>query len=707
MMININKSKWIKFILYFVVIVLVNLVSNTLFFRIDLTENKVYSLSDASTRLVSSLEEPLTVKVFLSENLPQPYNNLEQQMKDLLEEYSLEGNQYFNYSVYFLDQEGTSTDEKGRDLRTVASEYGIPAIQIQNVEQDEVKLQTVYMGMVIVQGDIVEVIPSLADESNPEYKITNTIDRISRKSGTFLAMTESIEVKLLLSPALFELSDEIGNYPDNFKSVVTKLNKANFNKVHYSLVDPTTLSEQQISSYGLNTINLESGSENNAVSTKAYAGVVVQYGDDSSTVNLLNKSLFGYSMTGAGELEQPLNDIIEKISGINQSIGYLSDHGTPALYSNPYGQQSGISLGNFNNLLSQTYNVKSVTLDGIPEDIKTLIIAGPTEPFTDWELFQIDQFLMKGGSLALFLDSFTEKMPSQQEQMYGMMPSYTPLDTGLGKLLKKYGVDLQSSYVMDEQCYVQRGGDGMGGYKETPIYFAPKISMDNIDNDVSFMKNIKGLIMLNTSPLELRSPEEGAFTSKVLFSSSDRSWNVSENINLYNPLSISPPSDSEKLSQPLAVLLEGSFNSFFEKNNLPVAPLPAEKDNDSSLTVESDNLYDTEGFFPQSDKSRIFVLGSSAALGDNILDSEGVSPNAMMVQNVIDYLNNREDYALMRSKGQGYNPLMETTPAAKRFIKTVNIIVLPILIIVFGLVMWFLWGTRRKKIEMKFREDQA
>ena len=69
MKIGINE-KWAKFFLFVLLAVLFNLVSSTLFFRMDLTENRIYSLSDASKRMVSSLEDPLTVRVFLSENLP-------------------------------------------------------------------------------------------------------------------------------------------------------------------------------------------------------------------------------------------------------------------------------------------------------------------------------------------------------------------------------------------------------------------------------------------------------------------------------------------------------------------------------------------------------------------------------------------------------------------------------------------------------------
>ena len=60
-----KTAKSIKLIVYLIAIVLVNVVGLTLFFRIDLTTNKLYSISDISRKVVSSLAEPLTINVFL------------------------------------------------------------------------------------------------------------------------------------------------------------------------------------------------------------------------------------------------------------------------------------------------------------------------------------------------------------------------------------------------------------------------------------------------------------------------------------------------------------------------------------------------------------------------------------------------------------------------------------------------------------------
>nr|HPJ08259.1 Gldg family protein [Deltaproteobacteria bacterium] len=83
-----------KFGIYLVVVVLVNLVAATLFFRLDLTSNKVYSLSKVSREVVGTLKEPLTINVFFTRNLPAPYNSVEQYLRDILAEYALYSNTY-------------------------------------------------------------------------------------------------------------------------------------------------------------------------------------------------------------------------------------------------------------------------------------------------------------------------------------------------------------------------------------------------------------------------------------------------------------------------------------------------------------------------------------------------------------------------------------------------------------------------------------
>ena len=113
-------AKYIKLFVYLIIIVLVNVAGMTLFFRIDLTSNKIYSISQASKNVVSTLSEPLTIDVFFTKNLPAPYNNTERYIHDLLEEYAIHANKYFNYRFYDVSPEGEGINPSARENQKLA-----------------------------------------------------------------------------------------------------------------------------------------------------------------------------------------------------------------------------------------------------------------------------------------------------------------------------------------------------------------------------------------------------------------------------------------------------------------------------------------------------------------------------------------------------------------------------------------------------------
>jgi hypothetical protein len=91
-------------------------------------------------------------------------------------------------------------------------------------------------------------------------------------------------------------------------------------------------------------------------------------------------------------------------------------------------------------------------------------------------------------------------------------------------------------------------------------------------------------------------------------------------------------------------------------------------------------------------------------LKDNVMDAQGRGSNAMFILNMLDYINNREDIAIMRSKEQRFNPLEDTQAGTKTFVKAFNIAGLPILVVLFGLGVWFKRHTRKRHIQMMFQK---
>ncbi|MBN2060107.1 MAG: Gldg family protein [Deltaproteobacteria bacterium] len=724
-----NRSgDYFRFVIYLAIIVLVNVAGITLFFRIDLTSNKIYSLSEASKTVVSTLSEPLTINVFFTRNLPAPHNNTERYLHDLMEEYSMHGNRYFNYRFYDVSSDEGDISQKKRENQELARSYGIHPLQIQIVENDEVKFQRAYMGLVLIHGDLIERIPAITTTDKLEYRLTAAIQRLNNKISALLRLDGKIKIKLYLSSSLQSVAPYMGlkdlsDIPPRIEDIVKSLNEKSYGKLEFIYLDPSETPglDDELRSYKIMSLKWPEIPEKKIASGKGSIGLVMEYGDgvvDIPLLKVMRLPIVGthYQLAELDELEDVINENIESLIDINEDLGYLADHGTPSLW----GSQGGIpgmpsqeSLSNFNALASQTYSVKGIRLsnEDIPESLNCLIIAGPTEPFTDYEIYQIDQFLMRGKNLALFLDAFSEEGAQGMPMTRGS--AYQPLNTGLEKLVRHYGISVRNSYVMDENCYMQRIPQNYGG-GEKPLYFVPIIMNRFINKDLPFIENIKGLIVSKVSPLEThqKTIEDNNLKVITLFSSSERSWEMKDWIDL-NPMTMMPPpGDTEFKSMPLAYILEGEFPSFFEGKPIPEREIKKEEEKEDQdnekesssqkATIDLSKVKSEGGFLSKGMPGRIFIIASSELLKDHLIDSEGASTNSSFVLNLIDYLNNREAMAVMRSKVNTYNPLVNVAGGTRAFIKYFNIVGLPVIVVLFGIFIWFRRHKRKKVIQAIF-----
>lgn len=200
-----------------IVLILVNLISRNWFFRLDLTDNKMYSLSKSSREIVKQIDDLLTMKVYFSENLPGEYGNNRRYLQDILEEYAAysDGNIRFEFFNPETDQ----------DLETEAQKAGITPVQLQVVENDKLEVKRIFMGMVMLYEDKKEVLPVIQTTTGLEYEITTGIKKLVEKNRRVVGfvnredqMTSSRGVMMLLQQRYrvqpVDLSDEI---PDNIQ----------------------------------------------------------------------------------------------------------------------------------------------------------------------------------------------------------------------------------------------------------------------------------------------------------------------------------------------------------------------------------------------------------------------------------------------------------------------------------------------------------
>ena len=125
-----NNSLYLKIGTVLVALILLNVISRDRFKRLDLTDNKMYSLSSSSKEVVSQVDDLLTMKVYFSSDLPNELGNTKRFLQDILEEFRA----YSNGNIRFF--EDPQSDE---NLEEQARKDGIQPVQMQVIENDKSK----------------------------------------------------------------------------------------------------------------------------------------------------------------------------------------------------------------------------------------------------------------------------------------------------------------------------------------------------------------------------------------------------------------------------------------------------------------------------------------------------------------------------------------------------------------------------------------
>ncbi len=177
-----KKKLQITLFLIIGIIVLVNIISTRYFFRIDLTEDQRYTLSDATKNILKDLDEPVTVTAYFSENLPPNVEKVRQDFKDLLIEYSNASDANVVYE-FINPNEDQETEIK-------AQQSGIRPIMINVRDKDQVKQQKAYLGALIQLGDKKESIPFIQPGAAMEYSLSTAIKKKSVKQKPVLGLLQ-------------------------------------------------------------------------------------------------------------------------------------------------------------------------------------------------------------------------------------------------------------------------------------------------------------------------------------------------------------------------------------------------------------------------------------------------------------------------------------------------------------------------------------
>ncbi len=154
------------------VLIAANVAGYFFFARADLTENRLYSLSQGSKNLVSNLEDNMVITAYFTSDLPPPFNATERYVRNLLAEY--EAASSGKIRVRFIDPDDDEEKEE-------ATEAGVREVQHQVIENDSVSVRTGFRGIVISYLGEREVIPVIQDTQGIEYAITQRLRQMVRE----------------------------------------------------------------------------------------------------------------------------------------------------------------------------------------------------------------------------------------------------------------------------------------------------------------------------------------------------------------------------------------------------------------------------------------------------------------------------------------------------------------------------------------------
>lgn len=664
------------FVLLIILLVLINLVGANSFFRLDLTSPKSYSLSQSSKEVVKNLEEPLSVKVFFSNNLPSPYNTVEQYLEDILVEYKGSANKNFSYE--FFDMDKPENEE-------LASSYRIRQKQIQEVKDNEVGFKNVYMGVVLVYADSIEVLDDIISPDGLEYRLTTTMSKMINTTSALAGLKDNVNVTLYSSSDLSAFGIKNFNQLENIVSnAVAQVNKKNMNKVSFKVVNPNQDEVSELcAKYGVDEISWtdDKATDESNKNGKGMIAAVMEYNDNFKLLPVkLSRSFFGsYGIAGLDNLETVITENLQTLVSRSDKIGYLTGFGTKSLNDAQNGSQRLQMLAN------DKYQFVELDLekDEIPSTISNIVIVAPTEKISEKVFYKLDQFLMQGGNLTVFADMYQEIPTENQYQL----PEYKLLETGLPEFLAKYGIELGKDYVMDMNCYK----NFQQGYGEIPMYYVPITERSTINQKNPITKNLSYILMFQNSSINLNLSDDVKGT--VLVKSSDQSWLMKDNI-IMHPLYITPVAENERSSYNLAVLAEGKFASQFDKNILEQNKNDVAKD---SLAGGTDNH-----LTKAVQNGKIFVAGSSVIVSPMLIDDSGREPISIFVRNVLDYMNGNEDLCTMRTKGLALNTLKKSSTASIKVAKIINQYGVPLLVIIIGFIVWRMRVEHRKKIRIQY-----
>lgn len=187
------KNTVLRFVLLVVVLAGINWLASAFFLRWDLTEDKRYSISEATKQLLGSLDKDVVVNVYLSGDFPAGFERLENATRETLEEFKTYANG--RLSVNYSDPSDAASEEQRQKQYLSLVDRGLNPTNV-FANEDGKRTEKIIFPGVIVQADTLSVPVQLLKgnkASTPEEQLNQSYEGVEFEVAS--------AIRLLANPA--------------------------------------------------------------------------------------------------------------------------------------------------------------------------------------------------------------------------------------------------------------------------------------------------------------------------------------------------------------------------------------------------------------------------------------------------------------------------------------------------------------------------
>ena len=676
--------------------------------RADLTADRQYSLSPVTRDLLANLQEPLLVRGYFSEKTHPLLAPLIPTIRDTLREYQLASGGRVQLEIV---DPAEDPDKEAEANQT----YGIQPTPFQLAGRYETSIINSYFDILIRYGDqhlvlnfqdLIEVEPRRDRVDvrlrNLEYDLTSAIKKVvygfQSVDVVLAALEQPAELTLFVTPDT--LPDWLAGVPDTIRKVAEDIAAESNGKLAYTAVDPdasdTAVTRQDLyDRYGLQPFlaSIFGGDT-------YYLHAVLEAGDQTEVIYP------SAEMTEA-DIRMAIESALKRAApGFLPVVGLWTPPATPTQDMFGQTQPPLASWQELNSSLAQEYEVRNLDLSTgqVPVDVDVLVVVAP-QGMTDTERFAIDQFLMRGGSVVVAAGNY-----AITTDQFGSGLALMPLEDGMRDMLSSYGIEVEESLVMDPQnepfpVPVARtvGGVQIQELQAIDYPFFVDVRPDGMASKSPIVSNLSAVTMNWASPVIIDEEKNAGREATILLQSTAGSWtqadtNIQPDFDLYPDLGF--PAGSETRSYPMAVSVQGVFESVFKGKPSPLASGEGEgegaPDEEGAITTEQP-LPATIEISPET--SRLVVFGSAEFLNDLVFEiSSQLGPerylnSLSLVQNAVAWCTEDIDLLGIRARGTYARVLSPSTERQQSLWEGANYVVALAGVGAIGLV----WNMHRRK----------